>query len=76
MEPEAKVEVSGDGKSVGDIYSWSGELVGSGELEHLAIEVPKSTDMEIRFKEPWASEVEGRPSSVEPVAGRRWQEQP
>jgi len=55
MEPGAKVSVSGDGKSVGDVYSWVGELVGSGEIEHLAIEVPKSTAMEIRFKEPWAS---------------------
>ena len=55
MEPSAKVTVSGDGKSVGDVYSWSGELVGAGELEHKKVEAPSSTENEIRFIEPFAS---------------------
>ncbi len=54
MEPEAKVNVTGDGKSVGDAYAWSGELVGKGELRHDAVEIPKSTDMTITFFEPMA----------------------
>ena len=55
QEPAAKVTVSGDGKSVGDVYSWEGDLIGQGELEHQAIDSPKSTDMEIRFIKPFAS---------------------
>jgi len=68
MEPDAKVTVSGDGRSVGNIYSWNGELVGSGEIEHLSIDAPKATSMEIRFKEPWASTAKVG-FRVEPEAG-------
>lgn len=54
-EPDTKIEISGDGKSVGAIYSWEGEIVGTGEIEHINIEEGKSLDLEIRFTKPFES---------------------
>ena len=52
-EPDAKVEVSGDGKKVGDVYSWSGEIIGEGEMEHQMLDPNKRLVMEIRFMKPF-----------------------
>lgn len=54
-QPDAKIGVSGDGKKVGDIYSWSGELIGEGELEHRVVDPNKGLGMEIRFTKPFKS---------------------
>lgn len=54
-EPDAQVKVSGDGKKVGDIYSWNGELIGAGELEHMVVDPNKGLGMEIRFTSPFRS---------------------
>ena len=54
-EPEANVTVSSDGKSVGAVYSWNGNVTGQGEIEHLQL-VPNSViDDEIRFQKPFRS---------------------
>ena len=52
MEPEAKVEVTGSGKAVGDEYSWKGELVGSGTIKHVKTVEGKSIEQDIVFNEP------------------------
>lgn len=54
-EPTATIEVGGDGKSVGSIYSWNGEMIGAGELEHQVIDPNKALEMEIRFFAPKSS---------------------
>ncbi len=55
MEPDAKVEITNDGKGVGAVNKWVGELVGSGEIEHIAINDNVSIDQEIRFIKPFKS---------------------
>ncbi|MCU4177793.1 SRPBCC family protein [Carboxylicivirga sp. N1Y90] len=55
MEPEAEVNITNNGVNVGAINSWVGELVGSGEIEHLGIEDNSSIDQEIRFIKPFKS---------------------
>ncbi|TLX74886.1 hypothetical protein E9993_10810 [Labilibacter sediminis] len=55
MEPDAEVNVSGDGMSVQDAYSWSGELVGSGTITHVKIEDQKSIEQDILFISPMES---------------------
>lgn len=54
-ERTAEVTISGDGKSVGDIYAWKGKLVGEGEVEHKEIEEGKSIKQELRFTSPFRS---------------------
>lgn len=55
MEPDAKVDVTGSGSDIGDTYSWEGELVGIGTIEHLQLERNKLINQEIRFKTPMES---------------------
>lgn len=54
-EPDADVHVSGDGASVGSIYSWKGEVVGQGEIEHRTLEPGRLIEDEIRFAKPFKS---------------------
>ena len=54
-EPDAEVIVSEDSASVGSVYSWKGELVGQGEIEHRNLEPGKLIDEEIRFVKPFNS---------------------
>jgi len=55
MEPDAKVTITNDGKGVGAINSWVGDLVGSGEIEHKALTENETIDQEIRFIKPFKS---------------------
>lgn len=55
-EPDAKVTVSEDSNSVGSLYSWDGNLVGAGEIEHRKLEPGKYIEEEIRFTKPWKSQ--------------------
>ena len=55
IDKDAKVTVSDDPRSVGSQYSWTGELVGQGEIEHLKLDRPNSIDDEIRFLKPFKS---------------------
>ena len=54
-EPDAEVEVTDDSSSVGSVYSWSGEVVGAGEVEHLVLEPGRLIEDEIRFVKPFRS---------------------
>ena len=56
MDPDAKVEITGKGKNVGDTYSWKGVLVGSGVMKHVKIVEGKSIEQEITFLEPMESQ--------------------
>ena len=54
-EPDAKVTVSADASSVGSVYSWQGELVGQGEIEHRQLQPGQLIEEEIRFVKPFKS---------------------
>lgn len=54
-EPEAEVNVTGEPSSVGAVYSWKGEVVGQGEIEHLNLERGILIEDEIRFLKPFRS---------------------
>jgi effector-binding domain-containing protein len=56
MEPDAKVNISGDGKSVNESYSWEGELVGVGTITHIDIKPLEYIEQEIVFKKPLDSQ--------------------
>jgi uncharacterized protein YndB with AHSA1/START domain len=54
-EPEAEVKVTDDPSSVGSLYSWKGEVVGQGEIEHKRLEPGRLIEEEIRFLKPFKS---------------------
>lgn len=54
-EPDANVTVTEDASSVGSIYSWKGEVVGQGEIEHRDLQPGRLIDEEIRFVKPFKS---------------------
>ncbi|MCA8998142.1 MAG: SRPBCC family protein [Planctomycetaceae bacterium] len=54
-EPEAEVKVTDDPRSVGSMYSWTGDAVGAGELEHEFLERGRRIEDEIRFLKPFKS---------------------
>ena len=52
-ETDCPTTVTGTGTQEGDVYSWDGKLVGSGELEHIKLQSPTKLQQEIRFLKPW-----------------------
>ncbi|MCG8580803.1 MAG: GyrI-like domain-containing protein [Bacteroidales bacterium] len=58
MEPDAKVSITNDGIGVGAVNGWVGDLVGSGEIEHLELKENESIQQEIRFIKPFKSKSE------------------
>ncbi|MBS2212971.1 SRPBCC family protein [Carboxylicivirga mesophila] len=58
MEPDAKVNVTNGGLGTGAVNSWVGDLVGTGEIEHLDIVENASILQEIRFIKPFKSKSE------------------
>lgn len=54
-EPDAEVKVSDNSNSVGSMYSWKGEIVGQGEMEHQNLERGRLIEEEIRFVKPFKS---------------------
>lgn len=54
-EPDAHVEVTADASSVGSVYSWRGQIVGEGEIEHRELNAPQRIEEEIRFAKPFKS---------------------
>lgn len=54
-EPDAKVTITDDAQSVGSVYSWQGDLVGEGEIEHRYLEPGRLIEDEIRFFKPFRS---------------------
>ncbi|MBC8352526.1 MAG: SRPBCC family protein [Planctomycetes bacterium] len=57
-EPDAKVTVTENASSIGSIYSWQGELVGQGEIEHRDLQPGRLIKEEIRFLKPFKSKSE------------------
>ncbi|MCO6456596.1 MAG: SRPBCC family protein [Pirellulaceae bacterium] len=55
-DPQARVEVRGDGSSVGAVYSWQGDLVGQGEIEHQRLEPGRRIEDQLRFIKPFKSQ--------------------
>jgi effector-binding domain-containing protein/uncharacterized protein YndB with AHSA1/START domain len=68
IEKDANVDVQGEGAAVGSIYSWQGELVGAGEIEHLNVQRPSAIEDEIRFTKPFKSQSKVR-FTLEPIEG-------
>jgi predicted transcriptional regulator YdeE len=54
-DPDAIVTVSDDPSSVGSVYSWQGELIGAGEMEHQRLELGRLIEDEIRIINPFRS---------------------
>ena len=58
VEPDATVEVSEDSNSEGSMYSWNGQVVGEGEMEHRRLVPNSRIEEELRFLKPWKSQAE------------------
>lgn len=54
-EPDAQVTVTDDPNSIGSVYSWQGDLVGVGEIEHQYFEPGSLIEEELRFFKPFRS---------------------
>ena len=54
-EPDANVTVTENSSAVGSVYSWEGELVGQGEIEHQELQPGRLIEDEIRFVKPFKS---------------------
>ncbi len=54
-EPDATVTVSDNATRVGSVYSWNGDVVGQGEVEHKKLTPGQSVAQEIRFLKPFKS---------------------
>lgn len=54
-EPQAEVKVTDDSSSVGSIYSWSGAVVGAGEIEHRQLKPDELIEDELRITKPFRS---------------------
>ncbi|WP_339749626.1 GyrI-like domain-containing protein [uncultured Rubinisphaera sp.] len=54
-QPDAEVTVSENSSSLGSKYSWKGEVVGEGEIEHRNLQPPELIEDEIRFRKPFPS---------------------
>lgn len=54
-EPEAKVTVTENPNSEGSVYTWDGEIVGAGEIEHKTLVRGERIEQELRFLKPWPS---------------------
>ena len=68
IDKEASVTVNGDGTSLGSTYSWDGELVGAGEMEHAEQSRPSFIEDQLRFTKPFKSE-SGVRFDLQPVDG-------
>lgn len=55
IDKQATVTVTDNPNSVKSIYSWAGEVVGQGEIEHKQLQRPNKIDDEIRFTKPFKS---------------------
>jgi effector-binding domain-containing protein/uncharacterized protein YndB with AHSA1/START domain len=67
-EPDAEVTVTGDPSSLDAAYSWKGEVVGQGEMEHKKLERGTLIENELRFIKPFKSRSDVW-FDLEPAAG-------
>ncbi|MCA9061563.1 MAG: SRPBCC family protein [Planctomycetaceae bacterium] len=56
IEPDAKVTVSDDPRSVGSMYAWTGELVGQGQMTHSQLDRPSRIESDLLFRKPFRSQ--------------------
>lgn len=65
-DPNTTVTVSENANEVGATYSWDGEIVGAGSMEHLELSSPEehgnqgAIECMLRFTRPWKSEADVR----------------
>lgn len=57
-EPTATVEVTPSSNEVGSVYSWNGDVVGEGEMEHKLLQPGKRIEADLRFQRPWKSQAD------------------
>lgn len=58
LDSEPNMKIHGKGDQIGDVFLWQGEMIGSGEIEHLAIDPGKTIVQQVRFIEPFESKSE------------------
>ncbi len=68
IDKEAVVKVTDDPRSLKSVYSWDGEFVGAGEIEHVELNRSRSISDEIRFTKPFKSKSDVS-FEFEPAAG-------
>jgi effector-binding domain-containing protein len=56
VDPDAQVDITPHAASVGSVYSWKGELVGEGEIEHLRLVPGQLIEEQLRFVKPFRSQ--------------------
>jgi effector-binding domain-containing protein/uncharacterized protein YndB with AHSA1/START domain len=56
MEPESRVSVEGEPRTVGHSQAWQGKVIGSGEMRISSLELNERINHEIQFLAPWKSE--------------------
>ncbi|MCA9247583.1 MAG: SRPBCC family protein [Planctomycetales bacterium] len=54
-EPAAEVTVTESPNTVSSVYTWRGEIVGQGEIEHRRLDAPRHIEEELRFIKPFPS---------------------
>lgn len=54
-EPNCDVQVTGDGKRIGDQYHWTGNIIGEGIVTHQKIVAPSLIEDELAFIKPFKS---------------------
>ena len=57
-EPTASVEVTPSSNEVGSVYSWNGDVVGAGEIEHKKLNPGSRIEEDLRFLRPWKSQAD------------------
>ncbi|MEM0968192.1 MAG: SRPBCC family protein, partial [Verrucomicrobiota bacterium] len=77
IEPDAEVTFEGEGRAIGDAYSWKGEVVGEGTMTHREAEEFRRLVLALSFVKPFKSSAEVT-FFFEPEAGGeetrvRWQ---
>ena len=54
-EPNCPIEFSGNTREVGGSYSWDGQMVGAGTMEHVVLDRPNHTEQKLSFTRPFKS---------------------
>jgi predicted transcriptional regulator YdeE len=54
-DPGCKLKYTGDTSAVGGKYSWAGDIIGAGEMEHTKIGEPSRLEMDLHFTKPFKS---------------------
>jgi hypothetical protein len=60
MDPDTKTEIRGTDGTVGSVYAWQSEKIGTGEQTTVAMENGRSIDYDLYFKEPMEGHAKNR----------------